>query len=72
MGMFDEVGVICEECGTWMSVQTKAGDCTLATLHVYSAPLEVLADVDGKTLTCQQCHKQYRIMITYRAGVEPI
>ena len=61
MGCFDEVFFSCPDCGSQLSVQSKAGECNMACYNADSVPMEIAADVDGQTDWCPNCDKTVRI-----------
>lgn len=63
MGMFDEVIVACPYCNMANELQSKAGKCVLATYVLSNAPMEVLADISKKSVSCEHCGKVFRIRL---------
>ncbi len=61
MGCFDEVTFDCPDCGTRLTVQSKAGKCMMATYDMGEVPMEIAADIDGQSVWCSTCEKSIRI-----------
>ena len=63
MGMFDSVMVRCPKCATENEIQSKGGDCTMATYYEHNAPpmvlLDAIADKDYGVVTCKKCATKY-------------
>jgi hypothetical protein len=56
VGMFDSVFADCPSCGRRTEIQTKAGECILATYSPTNAPADVLIGVADKTHYCPDGH----------------
>jgi hypothetical protein len=72
MGMFDSLFVECPNCGNTIELQSKAGDCILASYNIDSVPASVLADIAEKEspFMCYQCETLLRIRFEYVCRVE--
>ncbi len=72
MGCFDEVKFKCPECGTFLLVQTKAGDCAMEVYTPDSVPLAIAADLHGIIETCPGCKADVSLVNTVRDMVPMI
>ena len=55
MGMYDSLEVRCPTCGTFVTFQSKAGDCVLDTFCLDNVPSSIADDLNGTTKSCSTC-----------------
>lgn len=72
MGMFDEVVGDCVGCGDRMVIQSKSGDCTLATYSAEQTPTEIAVDVEGKVVFCENCGTRHRLVAYRPIAITPL
>ena len=67
MGMFNEVRLICPNCGNGFTYQSKWGECTLERFTLEDAPLSVIADVHDEgnrgRLYCEHCETALELKV---------
>jgi endogenous inhibitor of DNA gyrase (YacG/DUF329 family) len=63
MGLYDCVAIDCPACGTRVEFQSKAGNCTLHTYTIQSAPKLIAADLDGAEEKCSTCGRAVRLQV---------
>ena len=63
MGMFDIIKVPCPKCGAYYEAQSKAGECVLAEYFFSSAPIRVLADLEGEKMCCEKCGTTFELKV---------
>lgn len=61
MGMFDSVNFSCPSCISIIEVQSKAGECTLATFSSSDVPSRIAEDIDGEWAYCESCQKTFQV-----------
>ena len=73
MGMYDTLSFTCPVCNSQTSMQSKMGECVLATYTLNDAPLLVIADIHDEGLKnrlfCTQCNKALQIEVRFVASV---
>lgn len=60
MGMYDSVYARCDNCGTSLEFQSKAGDCILSQYTSDDVPIEIALDISGEEQQCD-CGKFVRL-----------
>jgi len=55
MGMYDSVNFSCPHCGGNIEVQSKAGDCFLASYSPNKIPWDIAQDIEAEECRCSQC-----------------
>ena len=64
MGMYDTVRTPCPECGFEAYLQSKSGDCILASYDFCDVPLDVLQDINRHTPeVCEKCETPFVVEI---------
>ena len=63
--MYSTITIFCPKCGTGQDVRVKSGMFTLS-----SAPLSVLAELDGNHYTCIGCDYRMQIVVQRIVTVE--
>jgi hypothetical protein len=58
VGLFDEVNIVCPECGSFVEFQSKAGDCHMHSYRQNSVPTEIAKDILNNI---QQCSCGYSV-----------
>lgn len=74
--MFDYVRVPCPTCNADLETQTRAGECCLMTYGPSDLPREVAHALDGESVYCEACHREWTIQVVTRttydiAAVDP-
>jgi hypothetical protein len=61
--MFDSVYFPCrtEGCDGTIEVQSKAGECVLASYSPDSVPIAVAADIQGESAWCRKCNHYFTV-----------
>jgi hypothetical protein len=76
MGMseypFDEVVILCPECSTPNIIQSKAGDCCLASYSLDTAPTVIIADIANEPMYCNECNTRYKLAVKVETKIVPI
>lgn len=55
MGLYDEIGFRCKECGEAIYTQSKAGSCILKVYSCNKVPLVIAKDIHGTGIYCDKC-----------------
>lgn len=55
MGMFDSVYASCPYCNNQVELQSKVGDCILASFSENSIPVAIGVDINNKPAYCINC-----------------
>ena len=63
MGMFDWFRYGCPHCGTVISTQSKAGECSLCDYDIGNVPPNVAGDLHNETNYCESCKKPSTIIV---------
>jgi hypothetical protein len=63
MGMFDSVYFPCrtEGCEGNIEVQSKAGECVLASYSPESVPIAIAVDIAGESAWCRTCNRYFTV-----------
>lgn len=62
MGMFDEVLLVCPDCGETLLQQSKAGEGYLGTYTQYTGvPTKIANDIVGNFVYCTKTGKRFKI-----------
>lgn len=67
MGLYDSLYVGCLKCGSTMELQSKAGDCSLSCYSLADAPTEILIDLNGNDIYCEECGFRQTLLVEPRA-----
>ena len=68
MGLFNQVDVICPNCGKSNYLQSKGGSCEMATSALEQAELGDQVEVAGEHF-CQHCGDAFEVIIQSIATV---
>ena len=55
MGMFDSLYIDCPHCKAKIEIQSKAGDCMLASYNLENAPQWLIKEAIGSKYQCDEC-----------------
>lgn len=66
MSLYDRVIFRCPNCRSRLEKRTKAGECHLLTFDQDFVPVEIAGDINGQTITCNNCDQTHKITITYK------
>ncbi|MHA2113817.1 MAG: hypothetical protein ACW98W_20365 [Candidatus Hodarchaeales archaeon] len=69
MGMYDSVWITCPDCGYQIEEQSKVDECILADYTIDNAPPKIIADLNEKSGTCNECGKPYQIVTLIKAFI---
>ncbi len=63
MGMFDSVYFPCPtpRCTNDIEVQSKAGECVLASYSPDEVPVEIAIDIGGESAWCNKCERTFTV-----------
>jgi hypothetical protein len=66
MSLFDRVWIRCPFCDNELEFQSHSGDCKLDDYTLYDAPQEVLADLIGEEIICDNCGKESKLVVVQK------
>ena len=76
MGMYDTLVTNCPKCGSRISFQSKAGDCSLAEYSIFNVPAQIALDCKEDIEQCPNCLDfvglQVESMTIVRPYIKPV
>lgn len=61
MGLFDSVFFTCPRCEHSLEVQSKMGECVLASIDPDRVPVAIAQDILGETVWCGNCDQTWSV-----------
>ena len=76
MGCYDTCRIECPECGAWVDVQSKAGECSGSRFPLEKTPISILADIENESkngrIMCFSCGCDLAIVIAHSVKVKAL